>query len=123
MHFTAKINHDYWLIVSLSQCPGKFTDISSILVKEEHSKDLILANKEQSPDHDYAKPDEDKDHDTIIKPFIQHLKASSSLRRSLSFDGIDHSEKASELNLSGDTFDFATVSCQVFAYYVWILWF
>lgn len=92
---------------------GKFTDISSIISKEEQLKDAFLTSKKQSPDHDYAKShDEEAQQNSSIQPLVQHLKSSNSLRRTLSFDGAEHCERTSDVNLSEDTGEFATVSCQ-----------
>ena len=74
-----------------------------------------MTSKKQSPDHDYAKShDEEAQQNSSIQPLVQHLKSSNSLRRTLSFDGAEHCERTSDVNLSEDTGEFATVSCQVY---------
>ena len=99
--------------LTLFQCPGKCTELSSVIAKAENSttKDNFMSIK-QSPDHDYAKAQEEA-KSIITNPSLQHLKSSNSLRRTLSFDGMEQNEKATDLNLSGETIDFASVSCRV----------
>ena len=94
----------------VSKCPGKFTDISSILTKEENSKDNFVITK-QSPDHDYAKVEENT-KDTFMHSAIQNSKSYNSLRRTLSFNPMEQTQKASEMNLTEETIDVAN-SCQV----------
>ena len=93
------------------KCPGKFTDISSILTKEENSKDNFVISK-HSPDHDYAKVEENTKDTFIMHSATQNTKSYSGLRRTLSFNPMEQTQRASEMNSTEETIDVAN-SCQV----------